>query len=327
MDILFIGGSRFVGKHAVLEAVGRGHSVTLFNRGTQQLPSPEVQHIQGDRNQDLERLANHRFDAVIDTSAYVPRQVRDAAHALAGKVGNYLFISTISVYRDQTKSHQDENAELIELEDPTVEEVTGETYGGLKVLCERALDDTFPGRRIHIRPGVVVGPDDPTDRFTYWPVRVDRGGEVLAPGRADHPLQWIDARDLASWMITMLERDAEGTYNAVSEADRFTMGGLIDASQKAAENGATVTWVDEEFLLEQGVKPFADLPMWLAGASANFARIDGSKAHEAGLEIRSIEESAKDTLEWFRAERQDGLKTGLSEEREREILASWRNRK
>lgn len=326
MDILFIGGSRFVGKHAVLEAVKRGHGVTLFNRGNQPLPTSEARHVEGDRNKDLELLANQSFDAVIDTSAYVPRQVRTAAAALSGRVDCYLFVSTISVYKDQTKAYQDEHSELSELEDPTVEEVTGETYGGLKVLCERALDETFRGRRLHIRPGVIVGPDDPTDRFTYWPVRVDRGGEMLAPGKPDHPLQWIDARDLASWMITMLERNAKGTYNAVSEADRFTMGELIEASQKVAANGASATWVAEEFLLEQGAKPFADLPMWLAGDSANFARVDGSKAREAGLTIRPVEESARDTLEWFKAERHDGLKTGLSEEREREILSSWRDR-
>ena len=327
MDILFIGGSRFVGKHAVLEAVKRGHNVTLFNRGSQPLPTPEARQIEGDRNKDLERLSNERFDAVVDTSAYVPRQVRSAAQALSGRVDSYLFISTISVYADQTEAYQDEDSELSELEDPTVEEVTGETYGGLKVLCERALDETFGGRRLHIRPGVVVGPDDPTDRFTYWPVRIDQGGEVLAPGESDHPVQWIDARDLASWMITLLERNAEGTYNAVSQADRFTMGELVGASQKVAGNGASVTWVAEEFLLEQGARPFADLPMWLAGESANFARVDGSKAHEAGLTIRPVEESARDTLEWFKAERQDGLKTGLSEEREREILSRWRDRK
>ncbi|MEX2534645.1 MAG: NAD-dependent epimerase/dehydratase family protein [Trueperaceae bacterium] len=326
MNILFIGGSRFVGKHAVLEAVKRGHSVTLFNRGTQPLPTPEVRHIQGDRNEDLGRLAGERFDAVIDTSGYLPHQVKTAAQALAERATTYLFISTISVYADQTRAFQDENAALIELSDPTVEEVTGETYGGLKVLCERALDSFFPGRRLNIRPGVVVGPSDTTDRFTYWPVRLSRGGEVLAPGKRNDPVQWIDARDLATWVIEMLEGDAQGTYNAVSQADRFTVGGLLDASQRASGSQAQVTWVAEEFLLERGVKAFVDLPMWLAGEQANFLRIDGTKAHDAGLMVRPIEESVDDTLEWFRAERQGDLKTGLGEERERELLAEWRDR-
>jgi 2'-hydroxyisoflavone reductase len=323
MDLLFIGGSRFIGKHAVIEAVERGHSVTLFNRGNQPLPSKEARHIRGDRNHDLDRLAGARFDAVVDTSGYVPRQVREAATVLAGRAAAYLFISSISVYADHTRPLQDESAGLIELADPTVEEVTGETYGGLKVLCERALADAFPGRIVNVRPGVVVGPDDPTDRFTYWPVRVDRGGEVLAPSGPEVPMQWVDVRDLASFLVTLLEQKAEGTYNAVSQADRFTLGALLDACRQESGSGARATWVAEEFLLERGVAPFRDLPLWLAGDTANFARIDGSKATTEGLRIRPVEDTVRDTLRWFLDDGDRALSAGLDPARERELLSEW----
>jgi 2'-hydroxyisoflavone reductase len=323
MEILFLGGSRFIGKHAVIEAVDRGHTVTLFNRGTQPLPISGVRHIAGDRNHDLERLAGERFDAVIDTSAYVPRQVESAARTLAGSVGTYLFISTISVYADQNTPHLDEDARLSELSDPATEEVTGETYGGLKVLCERALESNFPGKRVTVRPGVVVGPEDPTDRFTYWPVRAARGGEVLAPVGPALSMQWIDGRDLAAFLIHLLETGAQGTFNAVSQPDRFTLGDLLDVSRETAESDATFTWVDESFLLENEVRPFRDLPLWLAGDSLNFARVDSRRAYDAGLAIRGIRETVVDTLGWFAGEGGRQLQAGLDESRERELLELW----
>lgn len=324
MEILFLGGSRFVGKHAVIEATRRGHSVTLFNRGNHPLPVEEARHIRGDRNSDLRKLFGQHFDAVIDTSGYVPRQVRTAAQALAFNVDTYLFISSVSVYADRTVAHQDEGGRLIELSDPTVEEVTGETYGGLKVLCERTLPDTFPGRIINVRPGVVVGPEDPTDRFTYWPARVSRGGEVLAPGGPGHPVQWIDARDLAAFLITLLERDGEGAYNAVSQADQFDFGALLEASREASGSGAELVWVSEEFLLSNGVEQFRDLPLWLAGETANFARIDASRALSAGLTVREVDETVSDTLRWFEGEGGPALVAGLDAKRERELLQKWR---
>ncbi|MEX2543099.1 MAG: NAD-dependent epimerase/dehydratase family protein [Trueperaceae bacterium] len=332
MELLFIGGSRFVGKHAVLEAVARGHSVTLFNRGNQPLPAGDLRHVQGDRNSDLERLAGETFDAVIDTSGYLPKQVRASAEALAGRVGAYLFVSSISVYADQTTPHQDEEAPLVELEDPNVEEITGETYGGLKVLCERALVGSFPVPPLVVRPGLVVGPDDPTDRFTYWPVRIGRGGEVLAPNHPGLPVQWIDARDLASWMIGGLERGEQGTFNAVSQVDRFSLGGLLEASRRITGSDARLTWVDEEFLLDHEVRPFVDQPLWIPGERANFLRIDGSRAHATGLDIRPMEDTISDTLEWYLsvgsgqpAGGEGGaLKAGLDPERERELLTAWR---
>lgn len=323
MEILFIGGSRFVGKHAVLEALRRGHEVTLFNRGSHPVPAQGVRHIRGDRDRDLARLEGERFDAVVDTSGYRPGQVRSAAQALAGRAGSYLFVSTISVYASQTEPHQSEDSPLVELDESAGEEVGAENYGGLKVLCERALEASFPDRKLIIRPGIIVGPDDPTDRFTYWPVRVGQGGEVLAPDRPEHPVQFIDARDLAAWMIAMLETEQEGTFNAVSQPDRFTMGSLIEASKKAAGASTSVTWVSEEFLLDEEVHPFADLPLWLPGESANFARVSAERAYGKGLSIRGLEDTTAATLRWYREQGEPKLSVGLGRDRERRLLAKW----
>ena len=324
MDLLVIGGGRFVGKHFVRSALERGHRVTLFNRGNHPLPHPDARHISGDRNHDLDKLAEGTWDAVLDTCGYVPRHVLTAARSLAGRVGHYAFISTISVYADQSTPYQDEDAPLAELDDPDTEEVGGQTYGGLKVLCERALDEHFPGERLVVRPGLIVGPDDPTDRFTYWPVRVARGGEVLAPTTPGMPVQWIDVRDLATWLVDLLEAGTGGTFNAVSEPDRFSFGRLLEASREASGSDARLTWVRESFLLEHEVQPFMELPLWIPGDAVNFSRIDSGRARAAGLTARPLEETVRDTLAWYRESGGHELKAGLSEAREAELLAAWR---
>lgn len=327
LSVLVIGGTQFIGKHFVVKALERGHEVTLFNRGSKPAPAGVAEQIVGDRNTDLAKLEGRTWDVVVDTSAYVPRQVREAAELLVAGVGRYLFISTISVYADQDTAGLNEDSGLLRLEDPATEVVDGTTYGGLKVLCEEALAGVYPASsRLVVRPGIVVGPDDPTDRFTYWPVRVARGGEVLAPSGPELALQWIDARDLADFMVGAIERGVAGTYNAVCEAGRFTMGELLNVAKRVSGADASFTWVSDEFLFGQGVRPFADLPFWLPGAEGNLFKVDGSRAHGQGLRDRPLEETVRDTLQW-QAERGDpALKVGMSADREAELLREWRRR-
>ncbi len=326
MRILIIGGTQFIGKHFALAAIERGHEVTLFNRGSKPAPAGVAEEIVGDRNVDLAKLNGRQWDAVVDTSAYVPRQVSEAATVLHDTVERYLFVSSISVYADDDVAGHNEESKLIRLADPTTEEVSGATYGGLKVLCEEALAQFYPPEnRLIVRPGIVVGPDDPTDRFTYWLTRMARGGKVLAPQGPERRLQWIDVRDLAAFMVLELERDVGAVYNVVSEAGRFTMEDLLASAERISGSDASVTWVSEEFLLKHGVKPSTDLPLWLPGERANFFKIDGSKGHNQGLRPRSLEDSVRDTLAW-QVERGDPpLKVGLSPEREAELLEVWLN--
>jgi 2'-hydroxyisoflavone reductase len=238
-----------------------------------------------------------------------------------------LFVSTISVYADQMQAGLTEDAALLRLDDPATEEVDGATYGGLKVLCEEALARVFPPeRRLIVRPGIVVGPHDPNDRFTYWPARVAHGGEVLAPAGPALELQWIDGRDLADFMLGALERGVTGTYNAVSEAGRFKLGDMLAAAKRTSGSDSTLTWVSEEFLLEHEVVPFGDLPLWLPGAAGNMFKVDGSRAAAAGLRVRPFEETVEDTLAWQAERGEPALKVGLSAAREAELLELWRRR-
>jgi 2'-hydroxyisoflavone reductase len=320
-----IGGTQFIGRQFVMRAVAAGHEVTLFNRGNKPAPEGVADIMLGDRNSDLDKLKGLQFDAVVDTSAYLPRQVRQAAQLLEPTVGRYLFISTISVYADTSQPYLNEDAELVRLPDPTTEQVTNETYGGLKVLCEEELAAAWPRERCWVlRPTLVAGPDDPTDRFTYWPVRVQRGGNVLAPGAPGKPLQWIDVRDLADWMLYGLRTGLSGTFNAVSEADRFDFGTLLAACAEEVDGNPELTWVDERFLLDKGVRPFADLPFWLPAADENLFRIDGGRAFQAGLAIRSARETVSATLEWQRQRGDPKLKIGLDAQREEELLNDWK---
>lgn len=323
--LLVIGGTRFIGKHLVLEAVSRGHEVTLFNRGSKPAPAGVKESVVGDRDHDLEELAGGEWDAVVDTSAYVPRQVREAARFFEPRACSYLFVSTISVYEDTSVPLVDEKSRLIRLPPGTdLGEADPANYGGLKALCEEELAAAYPPERsLIVRPTIVVGPDDPTDRFTYWPARVARGGEVLAPSGPGQPLQWIDVRDLAAWMVAALESGLSGTFNAVSEEGRFDMGSLLAACTQVTSSGAEVVWVEDEFLLERGVRPFADLPFWLPAPESNLFRIDGSRALAHGLKVRPAHDTVRATLEWHAGRGAPELTRFLQPSRERELLGAW----
>lgn len=328
MRLLIIGGTVFVGRHLVEVALARGHTVTLFNRGRHNPDLfPTVEKIHGDRDGELTRLAGRQWDAVIDTCGYVPRVVQASAAQLADQVAHYTFISTISVYPDYSKAGIEESEAVGTLDDPTVEEVTGETYGPLKALCEAAAEAAMPGRVLTIRPGLIVGPHDPTDRFTYWPVRVARGGEVLAPGEPTQQVQFIDVRDLAEWTVRMVEANITGIYNATGPAQPLTMQTVLSECNAVTQNQATFTWVSEPFLIEQGVGAFVELPLWVPAAMAGLEQVNCRKAIRAGLTFRPLATTIRDTLEW-QATRDENhqWRAGLAPERESELLAAWHSK-
>lgn len=330
--ILMLGGTGFLGPHTVEAALTRGHEVTLFNRGrTRPGLFPGLEKLQGDRNNDLKALEGRKWDAVVDTSANIPRWVKSAAAVLGPNIGQYVYISSISAYASLAKPGTDESAALAEIADPTVEKVDGETFGALKALSEKAAEASMPGRVTVVRPGLIVGPDDPTDRFTYWPSRIDRGGEVLAPGSATDPVQLIDVRDLGEFIITLIEGTTTGTFNALGPAEELTMGRMLGACKEAAGSDATFTFVPAAFLAEHGVSPWSDMPAWVPaeGDTAGFARVSHAKAIAAGLRFRPIVETARATLEWLESQPEDRrskLRTGISPAREAEVLAAWKAR-
>jgi len=323
MDVLIIGGTGFLGRHLVETALGEGHRPTLFNRGlTEPGLFPEVEKIEGNRNGDISVLRGRSWDAVIDTCGYVPRVVRASAGLLAGAVDHYTFVSSISVYSDDISPGADEEAPVRELQDPTVEEVTGETYGGLKALCERAAEQEMLGRVLNVRPGLISGPHDPTDRFTYWPRRMAAGGEVLAPDHKGRRVQYIDVRDLATWIVKMSAEHRTGTYNATGPDYELQMGRLLEECE--AVGGAEPVWVSEDFLKEKGVEPFTELPLWVPREYAALQAIDCGRAIEAGLTFRPLSETIEDVLDWDRATRAGREPAaGLRPERERELLRAW----
>src|SRR6266513_3173434 len=338
LRILILGGTGFTGPYQVRYALRRGHKVTTFNRGKThpgELPT-EVEQLIGDRNGQLDALKNRKWDVVIDNPTTLPAWVRDAAQILKGNVERYVFISTISVYAD-TGQGVDETAPLAKYDGPdpykeTIEAVKAsgfKTYGPLKALSEKEVEKWFPGKALIIRPGLIVGPGDQSDRFTYWPVRIDRGGEVLAPGKPSDPVQFIDARDLAEWTIRMAENRETGIYNATGPAKTLGVGGMLDGIKGALKSDEKFTWVSEEFLTEQKVQPWSDMPVW-TGKDDAVARTNISRALAKGLTFRPLAETARDTLAWFKSlpqDRQSKLRAGLTREREAEVLAAWKKRK
>jgi 2'-hydroxyisoflavone reductase len=327
--ILILGGTGFLGPALVDAARAHGHAVTLFNRGkTRPDLFPDVEKLRGDRDGKLDALRGKKWDAALDTSGYVPRIVKLSADLLAPAVGRYLFVSSISVYPDDVKAGADESYPVQELADPKTEEVR-KHYGALKAACERAAEAAMPGRVAVVRPGLIVGPGDPTDRFTYWPVRLDRGAEVLAPGDGTDPVQVVDVRDLAAWMIALAEQGAAGTWNATGPAERLTMRELLERSREAIASKASLVWVPASFLAERKVEPWSDLPAWVPAAEGGFGALSNARAVAAGLRFRPVADTAKDTLAWWKAqpaERRAKLRAGLSEEKEREVLAAWKAR-
>ena len=333
LNLLILGGTSFVGRHLVEAALTRGHEVSLFNRG-REAPElfPDVERLVGDRRGDLAALRGRRWDAVIDTAAYVPSVVQAAARLLAPSVEHYTFISSRSVYAEHADSEEGgrlatlteealREAEAIRPEGRSNALLYAESYGALKVLCERAAEDEMPGRVLTIRPGLIVGPFDPTDRFTYWVRRVARGGDVLAPGRPDRTVRAIDARDLAAWCVQRIEARTTGVFNT-SGADAVTMQGLLDACKRGAgATDARFIWASEAFLLAHGVTPWSELPLWVREEDSAFLETGNARAVAAGLTFRPLEETVKDTLAWDRTRGDAALRAGLAPEREAELLA------
>jgi len=334
LKLLVLGGTGFLGPHFVEAARKRGHTLTLFNRGKTNPDKfsgedyRDIEQLHGDRKTDLSALEGERqWDAVLDTSAYIPADVTRSGKLLAPKVKQYLLVSTISVYA-KNDVPADETSPVAVLADPTVDKVSNETYGGLKALCEKAAEAELPGRTTVVRPGLIVGPGDTSDRFTYWPARADRGGEILAPGSAQDPTQFIDVRDLAAFLLTTIERAQFGIYNADGAPGALTMGALLRESQRASGKKSSVTWVPADFLEAQKVSAWGDMPAWIAarGEYAGFGRTSVSKARAAGLSYRPLRETVRDTLAWWRKlpeERRAKPKAGLSAQREAEVLAAW----
>ncbi|HZI10527.1 MAG TPA: NAD-dependent epimerase/dehydratase family protein [Myxococcus sp.] len=333
--ILILGGTGFLGPAVVQAAQARGHSLTLFNRGrTRPELFPNVEKLRGDRDptrgEGLKALQGRKWDAVVDTSGYYPRIVRASAELLAPQVKQYLFISSVSAYASDKTPHEDERGPTATLADPTVESMGKEFefYGGLKRACEEACEKALPGRVANIRPGYIVGPEDRTDRFTYWPLRFERGGEMLVPGTPADPLQVIDVRDLAEWLVLLIENNTTGIFNAVGPEKPWSMGGVMETCRQVTGKDTKLTWVPADWLEKQGEKGDAGLPIWLppAGTTAGAHLRGNARAVKAGLRFRPVDVTVRDTLSWFKdlpPERQAKLRAGLKPEREAELLAGW----
>jgi 2'-hydroxyisoflavone reductase len=324
MRLLVLGGTKFLGRAAVEAALAQGHEVTLFNRGqTNPELFPEAQKLRGDRDGGLTPLEGGEWDAVIDPSGFVPRIVRDSAELLRGSVGHYVFVSSGSVYSGPYEPGYDENAPTVELEDRGSEDVARD-YGALKAACEEVAREVFPEAHTNVRAGLIVGPHDGSGRFTYWPLRLSVGGEALAPAPPERLVQFIDVRDLGAWLVDCCERQVVGTFNATSEP--MPLGDVLAACRTG---DAEIVWVDEQFLLDEGVGPWMELPLWVPPDEGAFLEMSVSKAVEAGLTFRAVEETARDTLAWAQetgaelvTETPYGT-AGLDPSREAELLQAW----
>jgi 2'-hydroxyisoflavone reductase len=328
MKILILGGKRFLGIALVEALLQAGHTPTLFNRGlTKPDLFPNVKTLIGDRDGNLDALKRRKWDAVIDTSGYIPRITKQSAELLSGKCETYVFISSVSVYRDFKTPDITEIYPLGELDDPSSEDSTSDRYGPLKALCEYEIQQAFNGKVLVIRPGLIVGPNDPTDRFTYWPWRVSLGGQVLAPSPPSANLQFIDVRDLAAFIINQIEANSEGVYNVTGPRKPATFGSLLVASREAALSDASFVWVDESFLLNEGVMPWRDLPLWVPTsdpAFTGFYNININKALKAGLTFRPLSQTVAETLAWLKSQPiKTKLKVGLDIAEESKLLIKY----
>ena len=327
--MLMLGGTGFLGPHVVEAAVAAGYEVTLLNRGkTNPHLFPDLEKLVGDRNGDLGALKGRKFDVVVDTSGYFPRQVETSAKAVAEHAQQYLFVSTVSVYDPMTKLGIDESSPTAPMPEPYSEEMPT-YYGALKAGCERAAEAAMPGRVTVVRPGLIVGPRDPTDRFTYWPVRIARGGQVLAPGNPDDPVQFVDVRDLADFMIRTLQKKHLGLHNVVGPEQPMAMGELLKTCQEVSGSQIELSWVDAEFLAEQEVMPWMHMPVWVPPEDPEhrgLTRIDNAKAIAAGLSFRTPADTVQATLAWWNEqpqERRDQMRAGVTTEREQAVLQAW----
>lgn len=338
--ILILGGTGFIGPPMVEYALARGHEVTIFNRGrTNTHLFPEVEKLVGDRSDNLTALENRQWDVVIDNHATLPRWVRQSAHLLKNAASQYIHVSTISVYAPATfdnaeagseaedAARMDEDSPLAELPDTHdgSEDVTGQTYGPFKWKAEQEARDAFGDRATIVRPGLIVGPGDPTDRFTYWPVRIDRGGDVLAPGDGQDAVQFVDARDLTAWIIRLAESGTAGTFNASGPSSRLAMSEMLAGIRAATSNSVRFQWVPADFLAEHNVGAWGDMPVWIPRAPLTFVR--NARAVTAGLTFRPLAETARDTIEWNATRPEEvraSPRAGLSEDREAEVLMAWK---
>lgn len=329
MRILFAGGTRFVGRAMVMSAVARGHDVTVLHRGqTGSRGDPAldaVEHLLADRDGDLSVLAGREFDATVDVCAYVPRQVRSLAEALDGRGGHHVFVSSVSAYAEPAAPAYDEDSALLRLDDPTTEEVTGETYGGLKVLCEEAAAEAYGADGLAVlRPTYVIGPHDHTGRFTWWVRRMAAGGEVLVPGPRDAPIQVIDARDQGDFTVGLCEERTSGPFTSASPTPPFGFGDLLDATLAAVgPAGTRLTWVDPEWYAERDGTGLT-APLWTEGTRENVLAAATDRAVAAGLRVRPLEQTVRDTLAWLQQADPDPVPGwGTPTERETELLAEW----
>jgi 2'-hydroxyisoflavone reductase len=324
VELLVVGGTRFLGRHLVQQALAAGHRVTLLHRGVSNAALfPQAEHRIADRNGDLGVLRDSTWDAVIDTCAYVPRHVRTIAAALRGRIGHYQLVSTISVYAQFAPRGTDEQAPLAVLDDANTEVVDGTTYGGLKALCEQALHDALPDRACIVRPGLLVGPHDPTGRFTWWMQRFVRGGVVVCPGVPSAPLQFIDARDAAAFMLRQAEAARSGVFNLTGPLAPLTMGAFFERARAVLSPSAALRWVSEARLLNAGVEPWSELPLWVPAETAGLHAVDITRARAAGLRCRAIDDTLRDTAAWVASGAAPNVASvGLSGAREAALLAS-----
>lgn len=350
MKILFLGGTGFLGPHMVQRAIDAGHEVTLFNRGkSKPYLFPTVEKLEGDRYGDLSALEGRRWDAVVDTFTYVPATVARTAELLKDSVGQYVVVSTVSVYANYATPGMDEDAPLGEIPDEVAAGIenhsaVGQHYGPMKARVEKAVEAIMPGRTCVVRPGLIVGPGDPTDRFTYWPARVARGGEVLAPGKPEHYTQSIDVRDLGDFIVLCAERKTMGVFNADSPAAARTMGLLLETCKSESGSDAAFTWVPAEFLAEHGVGAWQHMTCWVPpeGDYAGFGQVSTARGEAAGLKVRPLADTVRDTLAWVNERPEDperaaeaearrerlakAERAGVSREKETEVLDAWRGR-
>ncbi len=322
LKILILGGTTFLGPHLVEELHQRGHEVTLFNRGNQEVVCPDVEKLRGDREGHLEALKGRKWDAVIDTSGHLPRIVEASSEILSGATNHYTFVSTIGVYANFDQFDIDEEYPVAILDSPT-EEITEKSYGALKAACENVIESYFPGRSLIVRPGLIIGPGDPTGRFTYWPKRIKEGGDILAPGDPKENVQFIDVRDLAAWIVDQVEQQTTGVYNVTGKPMPFQA--LLAECQNVTQANAQLHWVSEDFLNEHQVQDWVELPLWLSSRRKmpGFLNVSTEKASALGLTLRPLSHTIADILEWDE-HRVNSIQAGLNREKEEELLRLWR---
>ena len=329
MRALVIGGTRFLGRYLVDELLASNHYVTLFNRGvTQPDAYPSVEKIQGDRHSDIDLLAAREWDVIFDTCGYFPAVVARNADVLEHLADCYVFVSSISVYADLSLPRLNELSDTVELSknaDPDMDDPT--TYGARKAPCELAVEVGFPQKHLFVRPGILTGPGDYSGRFCYWLQRIAQGGEVLAADHKDRPLQFIDVRDLAMWMVRMVEQGEYGVYNTVGPETSYTMGQFLADCQLILGSECAVTWVDEEFLVDQGVEPWQGLPLWIPESLGGLMEISSTKARDKGLSFRPVSSTIRDTWTWMQEEQEPLFEQAgnwIAPNKEQEVLAAWK---